>query len=453
MQEATIVIGLGFGDEGKGSIVDFLCREEMTAPVVVRFNGGSQAAHNVITPDGRHHTFAQFGSGSFVPNTRTHLAQFSLVDLFALDREARALQSLGVNNPYQTLSMDRRAKIITPFQKAANRLREALRNNRHGSCGMGIGETMADSLAPEPLVVYASDLSDCDALTATLGKIQKRKFEEFKDQLSELSHESQEALRDEITMLHDPGAPRLFAEALHTLSQSLKIAGPEYLKALAEHHPLVFEGAQGVLLDEWYGFHPHTTWSTTSAANALEILKEIDFQGSVERLGLLRAYHTRHGAGPFPSYSPDMSRIIPDRHNGVGPWQGEFRVGPFDLVLARYALEVCEVDSLVLTNLDRLAGHKKSIVSAYQTKTGVVNRLSVKSELEDLDFQETMTELLFQVTPILEDADIDDEDYVRLLSKRLEKPISILSLGPTARDKQRLTPHLSEVPTSAVALF
>ncbi|MDF1667204.1 MAG: adenylosuccinate synthetase, partial [Planctomycetota bacterium] len=249
MNKAIIVVGLGFGDEGKGSIVDFLCREQVIAPVVVRFNGGSQAAHNVITPDGRHHTFAQFGSGMFVPNTLTHLSSFSLVDLFALDREAHALAKLGVGDPYARLSIDERAKIITPFQKAANRLREALRKDRHGSCGMGIGETMADSLANPPLLVQASDLLNCDLLTEKLEAIQRSKFSEFQSRFKELNASDQLALRDEITMLHDKGAPRLFAEAMCALAGSLTIAGAKYLRTLAEDHPLIFEGAQGVLLD------------------------------------------------------------------------------------------------------------------------------------------------------------------------------------------------------------
>lgn len=437
MNIAIVVVGLGFGDEGKGSIVDFLCREQVVAPVVVRFNGGSQAAHNVITPDGRHHTFAQFGSGMFVPNTITHLSSYSLVDLFALDREANALSKLGVRNPYQRLSIDRRAKIITPFQKAANRLREVLRRDRHGSCGMGIGETMADSLANPPLLVQASDLLDCNSLTEKLEAIQQRKFQEFESRLKELSEDHQLSLRDEITMLHDRGAPRLFAEALNALAKSLTIAEAGYLKGLAEEHPLIFEGAQGVLLDEWYGFHPHTTWSTTTTANALEILKEIEFTGEVETLGLLRAYHTRHGAGPFPSVDKNLSETVPDLHNGLGPWQGEFRVGHFDLVLARYALAVCNVDSLVITNVDRLEGLEKSVVSAYKDGDRTIDRLTVKSELEDLEHQERLTDLLQRSEAILTEVLKDSSAYIDQLSTLLKTKVSIVSEGPSAREKHR----------------
>src|SRR4051794_33587520 len=123
---AWIVVDLGFGDAGKGSVVDFLVREHQTH-TVVRFNGGAQAAHNVVLPDGRHHTFSEFGSGTFVPGVRTHLSRFMLVDPAALLAEERHLRSLGVSDAFERLSVDGRAIVVTPFQKAANRLREMSR--------------------------------------------------------------------------------------------------------------------------------------------------------------------------------------------------------------------------------------------------------------------------------------------------------------------------------------
>src|SRR5215210_5965423 len=92
---AILIADLGYGGAGKGSIVDYLTRTT-GAHTVIRYNGGAQAAHNVITPDGRHHTFAQFGSGTFVPGTRTHLSRYMLVDLLALLAEAEHLRAVGV---------------------------------------------------------------------------------------------------------------------------------------------------------------------------------------------------------------------------------------------------------------------------------------------------------------------------------------------------------------------
>src|SRR4051794_37158626 len=140
---AIILSGLGYGDEGKGTWTDFLART-MPVHTVVRFNGGAQAGHNVVTPDGRHHTFAQFGSGTFVRGVNSHLSRFMLLNPIRLLQEADELRVLGVPDALARLSVDRRALLTTPFQVAANRLKELARGDaRHGSCGMGIGETMS----------------------------------------------------------------------------------------------------------------------------------------------------------------------------------------------------------------------------------------------------------------------------------------------------------------------
>ena len=141
----AIVCGLGFGDEGKGSVTDCLCSPDSAEPAhaVVRFNGGAQAAHNVVTADGRHHTFAQFGSGSFTPGVRTHLSRFMLVDPLALAAEAAHLASArGPRRRWAWLTRRPRR----PAHHALPPRRQpgqgtGPRRGRHGSCGMGIGET------------------------------------------------------------------------------------------------------------------------------------------------------------------------------------------------------------------------------------------------------------------------------------------------------------------------
>ena len=170
--EHVIVVDLGYGDAGKGTVVDWLCSRPGSgtrAPglglpgsrTVVRFNGGAQAAHNVVTPDGRHHTFAQFGSGTFTPGVRTHLSRFMLVDPLALAAEAAHLAAAGVADALDRLTVDRDALLTTPYHRAANRARELARGaGRHGSCGMGIGETARYALD------YPADApraGDCDA--------------------------------------------------------------------------------------------------------------------------------------------------------------------------------------------------------------------------------------------------------------------------------------------------
>lgn len=441
MDRAVIVVGLGFGDEGKGATIDALARERSSPATVVRFNGGSQAAHNVVAPDGRQHTFAQLGSATLVPGCRTHLSRFMLLDPFALAVEARALGRLGVDDALSRLTVSVGCKLITPFQKAANRLRESLRRDRHGSCGMGIGETMADSLATPALGAIAADLRRPALLVRKLRDLQEAKRAEFSGRICELSQADRQSLRDELRMLSDPRAPELFAEALSALAAGFTLVDDDFLKSLAEEGPLLFEGAQGVLLDEWYGFHPFTTWSTTTTANALTLLDEIGFEGQVERLGVLRAYHTRHGAGPFPTEDAGLEPGLPEMHNGQGPWQGAFRVGLFDAVLARYALAVCPVDSLALTHLDRLEAFGGRAALAYRWGVETLTELPVKGELEDLGFQESLTALIRSGAPLSAELGLGEEAFVAGVEELCGAPVSLLARGPTAGDRERRLVH------------
>ncbi len=157
----VVVVDLGYGDAGKGTVVDWLCTRrcgEEPVHAVVRFNGGAQAAHNVVTADGRHHSFAQFGSGTFTPGVRTHLSRHVLVDPLALIAEAGHLAALGVRDALDRLTVDRSALVTTPYHRAANRARETARGaGRHGSCGMGVGETMAYALAHGDEALRAGD--------------------------------------------------------------------------------------------------------------------------------------------------------------------------------------------------------------------------------------------------------------------------------------------------------
>lgn len=439
-KKATIVVGLGFGDEGKGTMVDALCRAVSEAPLVIRFNGGHQAAHNVITPDGRHHTFAQFGSGSLVPNVRTLISSHALFEPFALLKEAEHLEDLGLRKPLDSHAIDRRAMLVTPFHRAANRIREALRSDRHGSCGLGIGEAMADRLSPEPLALFAGDLQKFEKLEKTLSALQERKAAELLPKLEFLTHEPE--LPAELSLLRDPKAPKLVAEKLREAAKPLKILDEVQLRKWTADAPLIFEGAQGVLLDEWYGFHPHTTWSTTTTANAESILRELGWEGEVTRLGVLRSYHSRHGAGPFPSEDKALSAAMPDAHNGLGPWQGTFRLGHFDRVLARYALDVCPVDALALTHLDRLEearglGHEIKMARSYDWHGEEMSKIELKSRLEDLDFQEALGQRLSGVRPILVDLPQEQNEFIEKIESELELPIRWLSEGPSAREKRR----------------
>ncbi len=437
--QATIVTDLGFGDAGKGTMVDYLARQGGTA-AVVRFNGGGQAAHNVITPDGRHHTFHQFGSGTFVPGVRTHLSRFMVVDPLLLYEESQQLQQLGCRSALARLSIDEEALVATPFHRAANRLREMLRGaGLHGSCGMGIGEVMMDSLKlTDPLRV--KHLRDPEELTRRFLAIQEQRHEEFSHRYHEL--EEHPGSVSEINALTDTDYARKLAHDFAVFAASLSLVQGDHLGQLAKAGSLLFEGAQGVLLDEWRGFHPYTTWSTTTFENAETLLNEVGYNERIERLGVLRAYFTRHGAGPFVTEDQSLSTAIPDLHNGTGEWQGVFRIGWFDMVAAHYALAAAgPIDSLAITNLDQIekVGERR-ICNAYLLPDGSrVERLSLNTSKTDLVRQEELTQLLENALPEYQEASLDSETYLDQLEDGLKLPVTYVSRGPSANEKYRRT--------------
>jgi adenylosuccinate synthase len=190
----------------------------------------------------------------------------------------------------------------------------------------------------------------------------------------------------------------------------------------------IFEAAQGVLLDEWFGFHPHTTWSTTTFANAEALLAEAGLPGSATRLGVLRVVTTRHGPGPLVTEDPTLP--LADPNNPTNPWQGPMRFGHFDAVAHRYAVEVAGgVDALALTHLD-LAGPHLRLCRAYDW----TDRL-IPGPAGDLDRQASLTARLMQSTPRYGDA---PRNWVDAVQDELAAPVALTSTGPTAEDKRAL---------------
>ncbi len=392
------VVDLGYGDAGKGTVVDAVCA---AAPItaVIRFNGGAQAAHNVVTPAGRHHTFAQFGSGTFhgVP---THLSRFVVVDPLALAAEAASL-----GNPFHLLTVDGDALLVTPWHRAANRLRERARGTaRHGSCGMGIGQTMEYALSNVDAPRVADVLSPA-RLRARLA-----------------------AVRDALGPLDAPPLEDVM-DAFLAFGRAVSIVDSSFADRLLARGRCVFEGAQGVLLDEWRGWHPYTTWSTTTFANVAALCP------SVERLGVVRTYTTRHGAGPLVTEAP---LDLPEAHNGVGEWQGAFRVGHFDAVAHRYAVEVAGgVDGLAVTHLDapsRAPGLR--ICTSYDLDGARWAQIR-PGPARDLAYQAALTTLLARARP----GDLErPDDWAARIGDLLNAPVLLESHGPRTTDKRLLQP-------------
>ncbi|WP_067545363.1 adenylosuccinate synthetase [Nocardia crassostreae] len=406
----VIVVDLGFGDAGKGATVDWLCAPQARLDVaaVVRFNGGAQAAHNVAA-DGRHHTFRQFGSGTF-SGVPTLLSRHMLVEPIALAAEARDLAALGVADPLSLLYVDERALLTTPIHGAANRCREDARGaSRHGSCGIGIGETAHYALTND-----APRVADC-----RLPDVLRRKLialaEHYRPLLAGGAHRY-DAIDDLIDLYRE-------------FAQAVAILPGDQLRAFADNGRLVFEGAQGALLDEWRGLHPYTTWSTVEPRHARAMLARIGAPGYV--LGVTRAYMTRHGAGPFPT--EDAALSIPERHNGTGRYQGEFRIGHLNPILLRYAVDACGgIVGLAVNHLDAIG--EIQTATGYLTAEGYTDRIECGA-WRDLLYQRRLTDLLTGAAPVLADLPADVLGY---LEAELGVPVALTAYGPDRADRVAL---------------
>lgn len=373
MSTVYLIAGLAFGDEGKGSVTDFLVRRRQ-ADLVVRYNGGAQAGHNVVTPDGRHHTFEQFGSGTFIPGVKTHLSRFMLINPLTMIREEEHLREVGVTDAWERLTVEAKALIITPYHRAMNRIIEASRGplsgvttKRHGSCGHGIGATRELHIDHGDKMLYAVDFLDGYVTKEKLRFIRKICWDKVRHlQGSNLIDDHEFDIFRDATLdwvwnklMQWPVADSIVSEShLALLLESSKVS--------------VFEGAQGVLLDETYGEAPYNTWTDCTFNNAATLLAESQYHGAVTKVGVARTYFTRHGPGPFPTESKTFQQWHPEPHNTTGIFQGEFRIGAFDYNLARKSIALLHgIDFLALNHIDRISGVEPSNLQPYEAELDV----------------------------------------------------------------------------------
>ena len=461
MSKIWILVGLGYGDEGKGSVTDFIVRQEK-ASLVVRFNGGAQAGHSVIDEDGRHHIFSQFGAGTFA-GARTFLSRYMLVNPCTLTVEAEHLAGLGIHDPLSLVTIENRAVVTTPLHMAANRIREMARTKRHGSCGMGIGETVSHALTFPADAYYVRDMLDLKVSRAKLKSI----CNYLKTSLWPLveEHLDNEDVDREWDILADfETTLSMIHERQAEVLSKCQVVDSAWLpnQLHREDQTVIFEGAQGVLLDQDYGWAPHTTWTDCTFGNATKLLSSVidtrcsGTQGhitscrcnshphKVTRVGVLRGYMTRHGAGPLVTECPTC-KPPPGEHNVEGPWQQGFRMGHFDAVATRYALKaVGGVDYLALTCLDHLQ-------TGIQSSTSYLSRKTLATYLEipfhpvdpqddvlhskQQQRQKAVGESLPFMQPnygILPNVD----SFIAHVEKETKTPVRICSYGPKASDKR-----------------
>jgi adenylosuccinate synthase len=342
----VVVAGMAYGDEGKGTMVDYLCRSR-DAKLVVRYNGGPQAGHHVVTPEGHHHCASQWGAGTLA-GVPTYLSRFMMIEPYAMYKEAETLAGM-IHNPLEYLMVDEDCPVITPYHWLLNRLRECARGDeRHSSCGMGVGELRQDELDGE-FVIRAKHLPFIT--WATLEEIKQRKFADAR-KIAYDPGGNKEAARWFKRIADEE--PRNVAAFYNDFASRIWIVPEKLLRGRLDKEPAIFEGAQGVLLDQ--SLDPkYSTWSDCTFNQALELLGD----RPVEKLGVWRTYFTRHGRGPLAGekvpwkpYAAEQSAV---EHNVDNPWQGPLRFAPFDIEEATDAkILVGGLDGIALTHCDAL---------------------------------------------------------------------------------------------------
>jgi adenylosuccinate synthase len=216
---------------------------------------------------------------------------------------------------------------------------------------------------------------------------------------------------------------------------------------VGSHGVAVFEGAQGVLLDEWRGFHPHTTWSTIHTDVVESAAQFLGITAAVVHIGVMRSYLTRHGCGPLPSFCASLNGLD-EPHNLSDGWQGAFRRGQPDSLLLRYGVKaIGNLSALAVSHLDVFERHGPlRWVQGYQhIGTGVVLSSIPFSECRDLEHQAQLARKLAQVAPVYApEPTLDAAAFLEQVQALSRLPVWMHSSGPSAADV-RVAPTLAHL--------
>lgn len=340
--KSLIVVGLGYGDEGKGSIVDFLC-SEFEVDFVVKYSGGHQAGHRVVVGD-KEHVFSQFGAGALA-GVPTILDREFIIEPFAMEKEREALSDLGANTE---IYVHPECPVTTPYHRAFCRLRESLVG--HGSCGVGVGVT-------RQTYNLGIGLSYCDLMRGApddaLSKLRRLRSWVIGEAGS--LNGGKVGDWDEFLEAMDCSPVRVLQDMRIAFARICQIWRQDFIDRnlmVRQGATLVFEGSQGVLLDEMHGQYPYTTWSTVTPRNALEFPGVNRDEAVV--IGVMRTYLTRHGNGDmYPCGTPQRSSFTKDDPNNQwNRWQGEMRRGAWTSELFQLSLRAAKPDCLAVNHHD-----------------------------------------------------------------------------------------------------
>ncbi|MBI3996874.1 MAG: adenylosuccinate synthase [Candidatus Omnitrophica bacterium] len=410
-----VIVGAQWGDEGKGKIIDVLSED---ADILVRYQGGHNAGHTVIV-DGHEFIFHLIPSGLLHKHKVGLIGNGVVVDPEALINEMDRLQARGVD-VRRAVKLSDQAHLIFPYHKRLDIVEEAGRTGRIGTTGRGIGPCYVDKIARSGIRV--ADLCDAEEFPIKL-----RACVEEKNRLLKALYDEPPFSYDELLARYSAYGKRL---APHVVN------GVRFLRdAMAQGKRILFEGAQGTLLDIDHGTYPYVTSSNATAGGACTGAGVAPT--AIDRvIGVVKAYTTRVGEGPFPTeFPPVLMERIRAKGKEFGATTGRpRRCGWFDALIARHAVWVNGCDAVAVTKLD--------VLDEMDTVQICVGYRDGKKTIHD--FPSNMR-LLSRCQPVYEslpgwrtptgDAAAFDElppaaqRYLKRLEALLEVPICLISTG------------------------
>ena len=420
------VFGAQWGDEGKGKIIDRLARE---ADMIVRYQGGANAGHTVVV-DGDKHVLHLVPSGILHTGKVNVIAGGVAVDPLVLLEELDELAARGIEVTPDRLLLSSSAHVIFGFHRKIDGLAERWRGDgRIGTTGRGIGPAYADKAARTGIRIV--DLVDGDRFRTRLASSLLEK-----NALIERVHGEEPFHIDEVYERYVEVGRRLAPFAVDT--------GAAIRKAYSSGRQVLFEGAQGTMLDIDHGTYPYVTSSNTGVAGigagAGFPPNRID-----DAYGIAKAYCTRVGEGPFPSEDHgEEGEKLRAEGNEYGATTGRpRRCGWFDAVAVRYALDLNGATGLVVTNLDVLSAFEEvKVVTGYRLDGETIDEYpAARAEWGDLDVvKETRPGWNTDISNmrVYEDLPGATRDYVERLEELCGIPIVMLSVGP---DREQVIPR------------
>ena len=414
------VFGAQWGDEGKGKVIDLLSRD---ADYVVRFQGGANAGHTLVV-DGEKFVLHLMPSGVLHAGKVNVIANGVALDPLVLLSEMDALRERGVEVAPRNVRLSSAAHVILDVQRQLDQLAERWRGNgRIGTTGRGIGPAYADKASRTGLRV--ADLVDPERFRGRLEA-----FLAEKNALLERVHGAAPFDVDEVY--------RSYVEVGERLAPFVTDTGRELRRAAREGKEILFEGAQGAMLDLDHGTYPYVTSSSTGAAG---VAAGAGFPpNAIDRVyGVAKAYCTRVGEGPFPSelHGAEAERLR-ELGNEYGATTGRpRRCGWFDAVAMRYAVELNGASGWVMTNLDVLSEFEEiPVATSYRRRGGASELSEYPAEVPELEGVEARYESrggwMADITGVRHYEDLPQaaRDYVEWVESAVGCPIVMLSVGP-----------------------